>query len=286
MHLTNSIRSIIAFNKRKGGKEIQPLPGQISPSGMFDFTNQVVIVTGSGSKRGLGRATALAFAQHGAAVVVADISDDGVKDTVAAIEAEGGKALGVHLDVTDQSSVDAMVQTVMDSFGRIDVLVNNAGISQKKTVADMTVEEMKRIFEINMFGLFRCSKAVMGIMQQQKYGRIVNLSSAAGKRGGGFLGGAHYAASKAAVLGFSKCMAREVAVDGVTVNCVAPGLINTDIWKKDLSEEEVANIIKSIPVGHPGEPYSVAAAILLLASKEADYITGEDIDINGGSHMD
>lgn len=253
---------------------------------MFNFDNRVVIVTGSGSKHGLGRATALAFAQHGATVVVSDITDDGIQDTVNAIKAAGGKAMGVHLNVTDQASVDNMVETVMDSFGRIDILVNNAGISQKKKVEDMTVEDMKRIFEVNVFGLFRCSKAVMEIMQAQKYGRIVNLSSAAGKRGGGFLGGAHYSASKAAVLGFSKCMAREVAADGVTVNCVAPGLINTDIWKKDLSEQEVANIISGIPVGHAGEPYSVAAAILFLASEEADYITGEDIDINGGSHMD
>lgn len=253
---------------------------------MFDFKDQVVIVTGSGSKHGLGRATALAFAEYGAAVVIADITDEGVRETVCAVEERGGRALGVHLDVTSQDSVDAMVRTVLEKFGRIDVLVNNAGISQKKLVADMTMEEMKRIFEVNMFGLFRCSKAVMGTMVEQGYGRIVNLSSAAGKRGGGFLGGAHYAASKAAVLGFSKCMAREVAAHGVTVNCVAPGLINTDIWKKDLSEAEVKAIIDTIPVGCAGDPVAVAAAILFLASREASYITGEDIDINGGSHMD
>ena len=253
---------------------------------MFQFQNRVAIVTGSGSKHGLGRATAIAFAQHGATVVVCDIVEEGVQNVVNEIKELGGKAMGVQLDVTDQESVDRLVKVVMDTYGRIDILVNNAGISQKKKVADMTIDEMKRIFEINMFGLFRCSKAVMGIMQAQKYGRIVNLSSAAGKRGGGFLGGAHYSASKAAVLGFSKCMAREVAADGVTVNCVAPGLINTDIWKKDLSEQEVAAIIDTIPVGHAGEAYNVAAAILFLASEEADYITGEDIDINGGSHMD
>jgi NAD(P)-dependent dehydrogenase (short-subunit alcohol dehydrogenase family) len=252
---------------------------------MYNFEGQVVIITGSGSKRGIGRGTALCFAEQGATVVIADINETGVRDSVAAIENAGGKAFGVSLDVTDQASVDQMVQTVLDRFGRIDVLVNNAGISQRVTVEDMTMEQIKKLFEINFFGLVRCTKAVLPTMKRQRYGRIVSLSSVAGKRGGGFFGGAHYSASKAAVLGFSKNLAREVAAWGITVNCVAPGLINTDIWAT-LPQDAAEQIISTVPMGRPGETREIGAAICFLASQEASYITGEDVDINGGSHMD
>ena len=201
------------------------------------------------------------------------------------IKQSGHEAIGIKVDITSKESVDAMVKTVLDTFGRIDVLVNNAGISQKVTVEDMTLDDMKRIFNVNMFGLFLCSQAVLEPMKKQKYGRIVNLSSVSGKRGGGIFGGAHYSASKAGVLGFSKNLAREVAADGITVNSVCPGLINTEIWKS-LPKEQADKIIADIPAGRPGEPQEVADTICFLASKEASYITGEDIDINGGSHMD
>jgi len=177
------------------------------------------------------------------------------------------------------------VKSVVDLYGRIDVLINNAGISQKVTVADMTLNDMQRIFSVNMFGLFLLTKAVYEVMKKQNYGRIVHLSSVSGKRGGGVFGGAHYSASKAAVLGFSKNLAREVSQYGITTNCVCPGLINTDIWKS-MSPEQAKPVIDAIPMGRPGEPEEVSAAIMFLASKEASYITGEEIDINGGSHMD
>lgn len=252
---------------------------------MYDFSGQIVIVTGSGSVRGIGRGTALCFAEQGATVVIADINEAGVQDTVGVIKAAGGKAFGVPLDVTRQDSVDQMVETVLKKFGRIDVLVNNAGISQRITVEEMSIKQVKKLFEINFFGLVRCTKAVLPVMRRQKYGRIISLSSVAGKRGGGFFGGAHYSASKAAVLGFSKNLAREVATSGITVNCVAPGLINTDIWAT-LPKDVADQIISTIPIGRPGEPREIGATICFLASKEASYITGEDIDINGGSHMD
>lgn len=252
---------------------------------MFNFNDRVVIVTGSGSPKGIGRTIALTFAKQGAAVVVADMNLEGVKDTVNAITEAGGKALGVELNVTSKESVDAMVSKTLEAFGRIDVLVNNAGISQKVTVEDMTLEDITRIFSVNMFGLFLCTQAAVKVMKKQKYGRIVNLSSVSAKRGGGVFGGAHYSASKAAVLGFSKNLAREVALDGITVNCVAPGLVNTEIWKS-LPEEAAKNVIAGIPMGRPGETKEVAATIAFLASEEASYITGEEIDINGGSHMD
>lgn len=252
---------------------------------MLDFTNQVVIVTGSGSPKGMGRVTAKTFANQGAKLVIVDINEAGVNETVDIIKQSGHEAIGIKVDITSKESVDAMVKTVLDTFGRIDVLVNNAGISQKVTVEDMTLNDMKRIFNVNMFGLFLCSQAVLEPMKKQKYGRIVNLSSVSGKRGGGIFGGAHYSASKAGVLGFSKNLAREVAADGITVNSVCPGLINTEIWKS-LPKEQADKIIADIPAGRPGEPQEVADTICFLASKEASYITGEDIDINGGSHMD
>lgn len=252
---------------------------------MFELTNRVAIVTGSGSKKGIGRTIALTLAKQGAAVVVADLNVEGIADTVNAIAEAGGKAIGVELNVTSKESIDTMVKNVLEAYGRIDILVNNAGISQKVTVEDMTLEDMARIFNVNMNGLFLCTQAVVRIMKEQKYGRIVSLSSVSAKRGGGVFGGAHYSASKAAVLGFSKNLAREVALDGITVNCVAPGLVNTDIWKS-LPEEAAKNVIAGIPMGRPGETEEIAAAIAFLASEEASYITGEEIDINGGSHMD
>lgn len=252
---------------------------------MFDLKERVAIITGSGSKKGIGRTIALTLAEQGAAVVIADINFDGVQDTVNEIKEAGGKALGIELNVTSKDSCDAMVKQTLEEFGRIDILINNAGISQKVTVQDMTLEDITKVFNVNMFGLFLCTQAVLETMKDQKYGRIISLSSVSAKRGGGVFGGPHYSASKAAVLGFSKNLAREVALDGITVNCVAPGLVNTEIWKS-LPEEDAKSVIDSIPMGRPGEVREIAATIAFLASEEASYITGEEIDINGGSHMD
>lgn len=252
---------------------------------MFELNGKVAVVTGSGSKRGIGREIALSLSKQGAAVVIADMGKDGIDDVVAEIESTGGKALGVLLDVTSEESVNALVDKTVKTFGSLDILINNAGISQKVTVEDMTLEDMKRVFNVNMFGLFLISKAVLKPMKEKGWGRIISLSSVSGKRGGGVFGGAHYSASKAAVLGFSKNLAREVAKDGITVNCVAPGLVNTDIWKS-MPEELAQKVIDGIPMGRPGETSEIASTISFLSSEEASYITGEDIDINGGSHMD
>ena len=252
---------------------------------MLDFTNQVVIVTGSGSPKGIGRTIAHTFGRQGAKVVICDINKEGVDANVAEMHTMGYEAVGYVANLTDKESVDTMVKSIIDTYGRIDVLVNNAGISQKVTVADMTLGNMQRIFSVNMFGLFLITQAVCEVMKKQNYGRIVHLSSVSGKRGGGVFGGAHYSASKAAVLGFSKNLAREVSQYGITTNCVCPGLINTEIWKS-MPQEQADAVIAGIPMGRPGETQEVADAIVFLASKEASYITGEEIDINGGSHMD
>jgi 3-oxoacyl-[acyl-carrier protein] reductase len=252
---------------------------------MLEFNDQVIIVTGAGSPKGIGRVIARTFAKQGGTLIIADLNKAGLDETVKIIEDEGGKAEGVILDVTSKESVDAMVKHVMDKYGRIDVLINNAGISQKVTVEDMTLDDMKRIFNVNMFGLFLCTQACMKPMVDAGYGRIVNLSSVSAKRGGGIFGGAHYSAAKSAVLAFSKNLSREVSNKGVTINSVCPGLINTEIWKS-LPQEQAQKIIDAIPMGRPGETQEVADTIVFLASKEASYITGEEIDINGGQHMD
>jgi NAD(P)-dependent dehydrogenase (short-subunit alcohol dehydrogenase family) len=252
---------------------------------MFKLNDKVAIVTGSGSPKGIGRNIAITLAKQGATVVVSDINTEGIRSTVQAVKEVGGKAFGIKLNVTDKESVDAMVNKVLEEFGKIDILINNAGISQKISVEDMTLEDMKKVFNVNMFGLFLCTQGVLKPMKEQKYGRILSLSSVSAKRGGGIFGGAHYSASKAAVLGFSKNLAREVAKDGITVNCVAPGLVNTEIWKS-LPEEEAKKVIEGIPLSRPGETNEIASTIAFLVSEEASYITGEEIDINGGSHMD
>lgn len=252
---------------------------------MFDLTGKVAVVTGSGSKRGIGREIAMSLSKQGASIVIADMNQEGIDEVVAEIRSAGGNAMGAILNVTDEVSVNALVEKTLETFGSLDILVNNAGISQKVTVEDMTLEDMKRIFNVNMFGLFLMTQAAMKPMKEKGWGRIINLSSVSGKRGGGVFGGAHYSASKAAVLGFSKNLAREVAKNGITVNCVAPGLVNTDIWKS-MPEEMAQKVIEGIPMGRPGETKEIASTITFLASSEASYITGEDIDINGGSHMD
>ncbi len=252
---------------------------------MLDFDGQVVVVTGSGSPKGIGRVIARTFARQGAVLIIADMNKEGLDETVKIIRAEGGKAEGIVLDVTSKDSVDAMVQHILDTYGRLDVLVNNAGISQKVTVEDMTLADMERIFRVNMFGLFLTTQACMKPMKAAGYGRIVNLSSVSAKRGGGIFGGAHYSAAKAGVLAFSKNLSREISRYGVTINSVCPGLINTEIWKS-LPKEAADKIISDSPMGRPGETQEVADTIVFLASREASYITGEEIDINGGSHMD
>ncbi|MCD8007490.1 MAG: SDR family oxidoreductase [Clostridiales bacterium] len=252
---------------------------------MLEFNGQVVLVTGAGSPKGIGRTIAQTFGKQGATVVICDINQAGLDANVAEMKAMGIEAAGYAANLCDEDSVTELVNTVVEKYGRIDVLVNNAGVSQKVTVADMTLDDMKRIFNVNMFGLFLITKAVCEVMKKQKYGRIVHLSSVSGKRGGGVFGGAHYSASKAAVLGFSKNLAREVSEYGITTNCVCPGLINTEIWKS-MPKEQADAVIAGIPMGRPGETQEVANAIVFLASKEASYITGEEIDINGGSHMD
>jgi 3-oxoacyl-[acyl-carrier protein] reductase len=249
------------------------------------FEGKVAIVTGAGSARGIGRTTALALAEGGADVVVADMNLEGAKAVVKEVEALGRKGLAVQVNITNEQSVADMVEKTLEKFGKIDILVNNAGITQPITTKDMTVDDFTRIVNVNLTGTFIVTKTVMKEMAKNKYGRIVSLSSVSGKRGGGVYGGSHYSAAKAGILGFSKALAREVVEDGITVNSVCPGLVATDI-RAGLSDEKERAIWKDIPMKRPATAREIADVICFLASDAASYITGEDIDINGGSHMD
>jgi NAD(P)-dependent dehydrogenase (short-subunit alcohol dehydrogenase family) len=252
---------------------------------MMNFDNRVAVVTGAGSQRGIGREIANTLAEYGATVIVADMNLEGAQQAVDQLKADGHEAMAVELNVTDEKSVAAMVAAVEDAYGRIDILVNNAGITQPVTTKDMSVEDFNRILNVNLVGTFICSKAVAPLMAKNKYGRIVNISSVSGKRGGGVYGGSHYSAAKAGILGFSKAFAREVVEDGITVNSVCPGLVATDI-RKGLSDEKERAIWETIPMKRPGTTREIAFTVAFLAAEEAAYITGEDIDVNGGSHMD
>jgi 3-oxoacyl-[acyl-carrier protein] reductase len=255
-------------------------------SGRPRLAGRVAIITGAGSPRGIGRASAVRLAQDGADVVVGDLDLAGAETVAGEVRALGRRSLAVRTDVTSEADVATLVQRALQKFGRIDILVNNAGITQPKRVADITVADWEKVLAVNLKGTFLCSKAVLPTMLQQGYGRIVNLSSVSAKRGGGVFGGAHYSAAKAGILGFAKALAREVAAQGITVNSVTPGLVATDIrgGLEDLATQ--LELSKDIPAKRMAKPEEVAAAIAFLASEDAAYITGEEIDINGGSHMD
>jgi NAD(P)-dependent dehydrogenase (short-subunit alcohol dehydrogenase family) len=253
---------------------------------MIKFSGRVALVTGAGSPRGIGRATALTLAREGADVVISDIDLSGAEKVSGEIRGLERRSLAIQADVTKEEEVANLVNRVLQEFGRIDILVNNAGITQPKRVLDITSSDWDRLLAVNLKGTFLCSKAVLPAMMKQGYGRIVNLSSVSAKRGGGVFGGAHYSAAKAGILGFAKALAREVASYGITVNSVAPGLVLTDIRGGVEDPEKQKEMSMDIPCRRLGMPEEIGAAIAFLASEEAAYITGEEIDINGGSHMD
>ena len=246
---------------------------------MFEFNDQVVIVTGSGSPKGIGRTIARTFAKQGATVVIADMNEEGIKDTVAVIEGEGGKAMGVTVNVTSPESVQQMVDTIMEKYGRIDVLVNNAGIARDGLLMTAKEEDFSQTLDTNLKGAYFCTKAAAKVMLRQKYGRIVCLSSVVGLRGNP--GQTAYAASKAGVIGLVKAAAKELAGRDITVNAVAPGFIETDMTAV-LPEKAKAAILGTIPKGRPGSPEEVARAVAFFAGPECAYITGQVLCVDGG----
>lgn len=253
---------------------------------LFQLTDKVALITGSGSPRGIGRAIAIALATQGAKICLADMNEEGLKTVAADIEKITPNVMTAVMNVTDAMSIEKAMAAVVAKWGRLDILVNNAGVTQAKRVLDMTEEDWDRIVDVNMKGAFLVTKAALPQMLKQKYGRIVNMSSVSAKRGGGVFGGAHYSAAKSGILAFGKALSREVSKDGITINAVAPGMVATDIRGGVESEEDQKKMTLDVLRGRMARPDEVAACVAFLASDEADYITGEEIDLNGGSHMD
>lgn len=253
---------------------------------LFNLKNHVAIVTGAGSRRGIGRSIALALAEQGADVVVCDLDLEGAKATAAEAAARGVKTEAYRCDVVSEEDIAEVVRATIAKFGKIDILMNNAGITQPVKVLDITEADWDRVLGVNLKSTFLFSKAVLPHMMKNGRGRIVNMSSVSAKRGGSVFGGAHYSAAKSGILAFGKALSRECAPSGVTVNAVAPGIVATDIRGGVEDEETQKKMTADVPCRRMGRPEDIAAAVCFLASDEAGYITGEEIDINGGSHMD
>jgi NAD(P)-dependent dehydrogenase (short-subunit alcohol dehydrogenase family) len=245
--------------------------------------NRIAVITGAGSARGLGRATAQLFAEHGARIAVLDIDLASARETVAVLKGRGHMAL--KCDVAVRKDCDKAIARVIARLGRIDVLVNNAGVTAPERLMDVTDAIYDRIMDINMRGTLHMTQACVPFMRQARHGSIVNMSSASAQRGGGIFGGSPYAAAKAAVLGYTKACARELGPDNIRANAICPSLINTDITAGKLSAEKEAAILEGIPMGRAGEAREVAGCCLFLASDLSSYVTGSEIDVNGGSHI-
>ncbi|ALS27513.1 3-ketoacyl-ACP reductase [Paenibacillus sp. 32O-W] len=242
---------------------------------------KVALVTGA--SRGIGRAIALALAEGGADVAVNYAgSEAAAAETAKAVEAAGRRALLVKADVGKPAEFDEMVKKVVDTFGKIDILVNNAGITRDNLIMRMKEEEFDQVIETNLKGVFNGIKAVTRQMMKQRSGRIINISSVVGALGNP--GQANYVAAKAGVIGLTKATARELASRGITVNCVAPGFIRTDMTDK-LADEQKEQIMGQIPLAKLGEPEDIAAAVRFLASDAASYMTGQTVHIDGGMYM-
>lgn len=241
--------------------------------------DQVAIVTGGAGLNGLGFATARLMAAHGAQVAILDLANANPVDAAALL---GPGHRGVVCDVTDKASCDAAAADVLQAFGRIDALVNNAGITQPARTQDISGADYDRILDVSLRGTLYMSQAVLPRMRVQQRGSIVCVSSVSAQRGGGILGGPHYSAAKAGVLGLARAMAREFAPENIRVNCITPGLIGTDIIKGRLSDEKKAEIAAGIPMGRLGRADDIAGACLFLASELSGYCTGITLDVNGG----
>ncbi|KZL47830.1 3-oxoacyl-[acyl-carrier-protein] reductase [Nodularia spumigena] len=241
---------------------------------------QVAIITGA--SRGIGRAIALELATQGATIIVNYANSSGAAESVVAdIIADGGQAIALQADVSQAQQVDTLISTVMEKFKRIDILVNNAGITRDTLLLRMKPEDWQAVIDLNLTGVFLCTRAVSKIMLKQRSGRIINIASVAGQMGNP--GQANYSAAKAGVIGFTKTVAKELASRGITVNAVAPGFIATDMTSS-LSNTE--DILKYIPLGRYGQPEEIAGMVRFLAADPAAaYITGQVFNVDGGMVM-
>lgn len=242
-----------------------------------DLTGQVALVTGV--SRGIGRAIAQSLVQQGAKVIGTATSESGAA-AISEYLADGGK--GVVLDVNDAARAVALIDEIQKEFGAVTILVNNAGITQDQLAMRMKEEEWDSVIATNLTSVARLSRAVLRGMMKAKHGRIINITSVVGSAGNA--GQMNYAAAKAGVAGMSRALAREIGSRNITVNCVAPGFIDTDMTKT-LSEQQIAALLQQIPLGRLGLPEDIASAVSFLASPQASYITGTTVHVNGGMYM-
>jgi 3-oxoacyl-[acyl-carrier protein] reductase len=246
----------------------------------MELKGKVAFITGAA--QGIGKAIAQLLSEAGADVVVADLDLGKAQETAKEISERGAKTLALKIDVASLGVVQEAVDSVMTQWGRLDILVNNAGITRDGLLLRMKEEDWNLVMEVNLKGTFNCTKAVLPLMTKKRGGKIVNIASIVGVMGNA--GQANYAASKAAVIGFTKSVAREYASRGINVNAVAPGFIETAMTQA-LSQEVRDNLYKQIPLGRLGTPQDVAYAVRFLVSEEAAYITGQVIHVNGGMLM-
>jgi 3-oxoacyl-[acyl-carrier protein] reductase len=244
------------------------------------LTGKIAVVTGGA--QGIGQAIATTLAQEGSDVVVADLDANRCEETVARVQELGRKAMAISVNVGDWDQVKGMIDRVQKDWERIDILVNNAGITRDGLLLRMKEEDWQSVLQVNLTGTFFCVKAVLPTMSRQRSGRIVNIASIVGAIGN--IGQANYAASKAAVIGLTKTVAREYASRNITVNAVAPGFIDTAMTQ-DLSAETKEALLNQIPLKRLGQPSDIADAVSFLCSEKAGYITGHVLHVNGGMHM-
>lgn len=246
-------------------------------TGLLD--GKVAVISGAASPRGIGLATARLFAEHGARVAILDLDGAAAVQAAASI---GPGHIGVACNVADRDACQKAAEAVVAALGKVDVLINNAGITQPVKTLEIDPASWDRILDVNLRGVLYLSQALIPYMKQQGAGSIACMSSVSAQRGGGILGGPHYSAAKAGVLGLAKAMAREFGPDNIRVNCVTPGLIQTDITTGKLSDQQKAEIAGGVPLNRLGEAREIAGAYLFLASELSSYITGAVIDVNGG----
>ncbi|MER0215625.1 MAG: 3-oxoacyl-ACP reductase FabG [Nitrosomonas sp.] len=243
--------------------------------------NKITLITGA--SRGIGQAIAIKMGQSGAVVIGTATTENGAGAINQYLEKFGIKGMGVALNVNDAEQINHTLQTIREKFGEVEILVNNAGITRDNLLVRMKDEEWDDILETDLKSVFRLSRAVLRAMMKARYGRIINISSVVGAMGN--LGQTNYAAAKAGIFGFSKSLAREVGSRNITVNCVAPGFIDTDMTRA-LADEFQQSLIQHVPLGRLGRPEEVASAVAFLASSAAGYITGTTLHVNGGMYMD
>ncbi len=247
-----------------------------------EFQDRVAIVTGGG--RGIGWKVAQRLAAGGARLVINDLDPDLAEEAAESLRSGGAEALAAPGDVTSVHEVRRMVDTAVERFGTVHILINNAGILRPTPVIDIEEDEWDLVIGVNLKSTYLCSRAVLPAMRKTGWGRIVNSSSTAGKNIS-TVGGAHYTAAKAGILGFTRHLAKEVAGFGITVNSVCPGLINTEMVRQTIDAEWTRAYAESFPIARLGEPEEVAELVAFLASDRAAYITGASLDINGGDLM-